>query len=56
MKPFILIEPQEDGITRIKRFLCPECYSRLEQVNFVQEADIERKKLKNKEMKGGQDE
>lgn len=44
LKPIILVEPMEDGVTRVKRFLCPSCFERLNQFKFVQESELEKKK------------
>jgi len=51
MKPIILLEPQEDGMVRVKRYLCPDCSDRLKEVKFVMESDLERKE--QKKLKGG---
>lgn len=49
MHSFILIEPFEDGVRHVKRYLCQECYERLQQLKFVRECENENKKTKKED-------
>ena len=56
LKPIMIIEPLEDGVIRIKRHLCPSCFKRLQEVQFTQECDLERKKVKKEVEQDGKEE
>lgn len=51
MKPVNIKEPFEESYQTLKRFICPDCYTRLEQKKFVMENEYKEDKDETKDKK-----
>ena len=43
MKPIILVENQEEGQIKVKRYLCNECNEKFKRLKFIQVTEHKRK-------------
>ena len=49
MKPIKIKKEEEEGYVVCKRYICPDCFDKLERTNWIQEEDFKRKKDEEKE-------